>query len=182
MRMSKEKIESFRKLRDKSGSRFYEFSTSWWAMSFFICIVGGCVLWNEFIPVASLKFDPYPFNGLRTVLALIGAIQAPVLLLYSRKSTDYRKKLLEQDYELEKKIYKKIEFIEAELKENRQLYLQELKNVQILSKKIRQKKRKLRELEKSVIAKKDYVASVESKTREGLQSQKSENNEKNITA
>lgn len=181
MRLSKEKLDSFCKIRDKSGSRFYEFSTSWWALCFFISIVGGCVLWNEFIPFHNLKFDPYPFNGLRTVLALIGAIQTPILLLYSRKSTDYRKNLLEQDFELEKKIFKKIEFIESEIKENRDLYIQELKTVTALSKKLRNKKKKLKEAEKSVLEKKDYVTPVDVKTREPLQSQKGENNE-NISA
>jgi uncharacterized membrane protein len=181
MRLSKNKLDSFCKIRDKSGSRFYEFSTSWWALCFFIIVVGGCVLWNAFIPIHSLKFDPYPFNGLRTVLALIGAIQAPVLLLYSRKSTDYRKSLLEQDFELEKQIFRKIEIIESELKENRKLYIQELKNVSNLSRQLKNKKKKLKALEKSTLDKKDYISHSDVKSRELLQSQNGENNE-NISA
>ena len=181
MRLSKKKIDSFCKIRDKSGSRFYEFSTSWWALCFFISVVGGCVLWNAFIPIHSLKFDPYPFNGLRTFLALIGAIQAPVLLLHSRKSTDYRKSLLEQDFELEKKIFRKIEIIEAEMKESREIYIKELRNVTNLSKKLKNKRKKLIALEKSVLEKKDYITPADVKTRESLQSPKGENNE-NISA
>ncbi len=181
MRLSKKKLDSFCKIRDKSSSRFYEFSTSWWGLSFFICVVGGCVLWNVFIPIFSLKFDPYPFNGLRTFLALIGAIQAPVLLLHSKKSTDYRKSILEQDFELEKQIYRKIEIIEVEMKKNRELYIQELKNASKLSKKLKNKKKRLKALEKSVSEKKDYVTSADVKPIELLQSQKGENNE-NISA
>lgn len=136
MRSGQNKLESLRKLRDKSGSSFYEFSTSWWALLFFLFIVGGCVFWNSFTPWA---FDPYPYNGLRTVLALLGAIQTPILLLYSRKSTDYRKKLLEKDYELEVKIFKKIEVIENEMKQDREIFLKEIKRLYKINKHIRRK-------------------------------------------
>lgn len=183
MRLSKDKLDSFCKIRDKSGSRFYEFSTSWSALFFFFIIVAGCVLWNEFIPYQNLRFDPYPFNGLRTILALMGAIQAPVLLLYSRKSTDYRKSLLEQDFELEKKIFKKIEFMETEMKQNHALYLQELKQVAKLTKKMNKKKRtvvKINPVPPSVHEKKDFITSDQNQ-REVLQPKKVENNE-NISA
>ncbi|KAB8038990.1 DUF1003 domain-containing protein [Silvanigrella paludirubra] len=183
MRLTKEKLDSFCKIRDKSGSRFYEFSTSWWALFFFFGIVVGCVLWNEFIPYQNLRFDPYPFNGLRTILALMGAIQAPVLLLYSRKSTDYRKNLLEQDFELEKKIFKKIELMESEMKQNHALYLQELKHVAKLTKKIN-KKRKVVKLNPTPVpiheSNKDFIKT-EQVQREILQPKKVENNE-NISA
>ena len=183
MRLSKEKLDSFCKIRDKSGSRFYEFSTSWWALSFFICVVGGCVIWNQFIPYANLKFDPYPFNGLRTVLALIGAIQAPVLLLYSRKSTDYRKNLLEKDYELEKMIFKKIEKIETEMKESRDLYIKELKTVTALSTKMLNK-RKHKKVKNNVVVpeNKDFIAAAEEPARELLQQVKKLEKNEGISA
>lgn len=180
MRLSKDKLDSLCKIRDQSGSRFYEFSTSWWALFFFFILVAGCVLWNQFIPYEQLKFDPYPFNGLRTVLALIAAIQTPLLLLYSRKSTDYRKRLLEQDYELEKKIFRKIEVIESEMRANHKLYINELKSVTRMAK----KSKKHRRLERGNIESesKDYI-SLEQVQRETLQTKKTEkNNEKNMTA
>lgn len=180
MRLSKEKLDSFCKIRDKSGSRFYEFSTSWWALFFFFGTVTGCVIWNEFIPYQNLKFDPYPFNGLRTVLALIGAIQAPLLLLYSRKSNEYRKNLLEQDLELEKKIFKKIEFMEMEMKQNHSLYLKELKHVAKLTKKVSGKRKGASIKNIPIHENKDFIAS-EQTQREILQPKKSENSE-NISA
>ncbi|BBH51758.1 DUF1003 domain-containing protein [Fluviispira sanaruensis] len=146
MQLAKRKLKSFKEIRDKSGNSFYEFSTSWWALLFFISLVGGCVIWNTFM-APTLKFDPYPYNGLRTVLALLGAIQTPILLLYSRKSTDYRKSLLEQDYELEKKIFKKIEIIESEIKHDREMYLKEFKQISRLTRKLSGRKKKVKNLE-----------------------------------
>lgn len=180
MRLSKKNLDSFCKIRDQSGSRLYEFSTSWWALCFFISVVGGCVLWNELIPFDGLRFDPYPFDGLRTFLALIGAIQTPLLLLHSRKSTDYRKQLLEQDFELEKMIFRKIETIESEIKQNQELYIKELKKVIKLSKKSKNKKTN-NEANLKNSNSKEYITVSENKNREGLQSQKNENNE-NISA
>jgi uncharacterized membrane protein len=184
MRLSKEKIDSFRKIRDKSGSRFYEFSTSWWGLCFFISLIGGCVLWNAFMPFNALVFDPYPFNGLRTVLALLGAIQAPILLLYSRKSTEYRKSILEQDFELEKKIYKKIENLEKELKEKNDVYLQELKKISKLTRSRKHKRKTHKERIENVLptveSKKEFLTT-NTKNREQLNLRQNENNE-NITA
>lgn len=179
MRLSKDKLDSLCKIRDKSGSRFYEFSTSWWALFFFFILVSGCVLWNELIPYENLKFDPYPFNGLRTVLALMGAIQTPLLLLYSRKSTDYRKHLLEQDYELEKKIFKKIEIMETEIRANHHQYLQELKSVSRFAKKMN-KRKNIVTLNNNSSESKDFIA-LEQIQREPLQNKKSDKNE-NMTA
>jgi len=162
MRLSKEKLDSFCKIRDKSGSRFYEFSTSWWALFFFFGIVVGCVLWNEFIPYQNLRFDPYPFNGLRTILALMGAIQAPVLLLYSRKSTDYRKNLLEQDFELEKKIFKKIELMETEMKQNKDLSIKKLLEF-VDTKHVEQEVQKI--LEKEIFIRNEEIFGIKEATR-----------------
>ncbi|KAB8030770.1 DUF1003 domain-containing protein [Fluviispira multicolorata] len=170
MQAARKKLKSFREIRDKSGSRFYEFSTSWWALLFFILLVGGCVIWNTFM-VPALKFDPYPYNGLRTALALLGAIQTPILLLYSRKSTDYRKSLLEQDYELEKKIFKKIEIIETEMKQDRELYLKEIKRVVFIARKVSGQKKKVKSVENK------ELKSVEIHKKDVLQNNKSERTE-----
>ncbi|WP_186646570.1 DUF1003 domain-containing protein [Fluviispira vulneris] len=172
MQLAKKKLKSFKEIRDKSGNSFYEFSTSWWALLFFISLVGGCVIWNTFM-VPNLKFDPYPYNGLRTVLALLGAIQTPILLLYSRKSTDYRKSLLEQDYELEKKIFKKIEIIESEIKHDREMYLKEFKQITRLTRKMSSKKRKVKILDNNKIENKDLLK-VEIQKNEILNNKKSE--------
>ncbi|MGY3803253.1 DUF1003 domain-containing protein [Pigmentibacter ruber] len=178
MRLSKDKLDSLCKIRDKSGSRFYEFSTSWWALFFFFILVFGCVLWNQLIPFENLKFDPYPFNGLRTVLALMGAIQTPLLLLYSRKSTDYRKHLLEQDFELEKKIFKKIEIMEREMRNNHNEYIHELKYFSKFNKKMNRKRNTMKI--NQVTEKQDFI-SLEQTQRDSLQAKKTEKNE-NMTA
>lgn len=99
------------------GERLYDASTSWLAILFFF---GLCSIWAGFNSIALFQewhFDPYPFHNLRLLLSFIGAIQAPLLLTYSRKSTDSRKKLLEKDFKIAKKTLKKVKWIKKKISE-----------------------------------------------------------------
>jgi uncharacterized membrane protein len=100
-----------------TGAKLYDLSTSWFAIIFFGVLCIGWATFNSFQFTSAYHFDPYPFNNLRLLLSFIGAIQAPLLLTYSRKSTEYRKELLQKDYTVAKKTLRKVKWIKKQLKE-----------------------------------------------------------------
>lgn len=100
---------------DKVGRSIYDISTSWLAIGFFLCLCVGWTIINTSSFTAAYHFDPYPFNNLRLMLSFISAVQAPLLLTYSRKSTDSRKEMLEKDLTLAKKTLKRVKWIKKHL-------------------------------------------------------------------
>lgn len=108
-----------RKVKEKAdsvGQTIYDLSASWFSVLFFFMLCLAWIVVNSSLVLGDQGFDPYPYNMLKLILTFISAVQAPLLLMYSRKSTEFRKNLLEKDYNLAKKTIKRIKRLEKLLK------------------------------------------------------------------
>lgn len=103
---------------DKVGRSIYNVSTSWIAIGFFFVLCSGWIILNSFQYAPAFHFDPYPFNNLRLILSFIGAVQAPLLLTYSRKSTESRRDMLEQDLAIARKTHKKVKWMKKHMEKD----------------------------------------------------------------
>src|SRR3989344_7852969 len=87
---------------------------SWTFISIFIIFILIWVVLNIYIISANF-FDPYPFIFLNLILAILTAIEAPIILMSQNRAEERDRMKAEYDYALNRKAEKEIRSIQNDL-------------------------------------------------------------------
>ncbi len=73
-------------LLDRIADLVAEATRSWWFVAGFALAVGAWILANSSLTGApDLAFDPYPYDLLRFLLAMIASVQGPIILISQQR-------------------------------------------------------------------------------------------------
>lgn len=100
------------------------FIGSWWFILFFVIFVGFWVLANSYF--LFVKFDAYPFIFLNLILSLFAGVQTPLIMMNQHREMNLDRERMEIDYLVNQRAEKKIEIIEDELKQIKELIRKEI--------------------------------------------------------
>jgi len=100
------------------------FIGSWWFILFFALFVGIWIAANSYF--LFVKFDVYPFIFLNLVLSLLAGVQTPLIMMNQHREMDLDRERMEIDYLVNQRAEKKIEIIEEELKQIKELIRKEI--------------------------------------------------------
>ncbi len=79
------------------ADRVAEWNGSW---SFLLILIIGTAIWAGINSIPALKFDPYPFQFFNFFLALLVAIQGPLLMMSQNRQTRKERLHADADYEV----------------------------------------------------------------------------------
>ncbi len=106
-------IETTQTIEQKTANKFTEFIGSW---KFLIAFLLFNFLWILANLYAWIKtWDPYPFILLNLILAMITAIQTPIILMSQNRANQKHNLKAEYDYQVNRKSEKEIEEIKKQL-------------------------------------------------------------------
>jgi len=119
----KQIYDKFSDVGKKTTDRITIFIGSWWFILFFVVFVGFWILANSYF--LFVKFDAYPFIFLNLILSLFAGVQTPVIMMNQHREMNLDRERMEIDYLVNQRAEKKIEVIEDELKQIKELIRKE---------------------------------------------------------
>jgi uncharacterized membrane protein len=88
---------------------------SWKFIIIFILFIFFWILANTLLILFQTKWDPHPFMLLNVILAIITAIQAPIILMSQNRKAQRDRIVAEYDYKINQKSERQIEEIKRQL-------------------------------------------------------------------
>jgi len=115
----KEIYQKFSQASQKTSDMIAVFVGSWWFVLFFALLVIVWISVNSYFLL--VHFDPYPFILLNLTLSCLAAVQAPLIMMSQNREMERDRKKVEIDFLVNQRAEKKIEEIEEDINEIKQL-------------------------------------------------------------
>ena len=100
-------------LGQRAADKLTDCVGSWWFIIGLMFFIG---IWAYLNVTAFVQhWDPWPFIFLNLFLSCIAAIQAPIILMSQKRSTEKERRMAEYDYKIDRKASKELEEVKKEL-------------------------------------------------------------------
>lgn len=103
----------------KAADAATKFAGSW---TYFFLLIAFILVWLGVNVIAiEQQWDPYPFILLNFVISCVALLQAPLILMSQKRTTDQDRKYMKYDFEINKKAENEIRDMQKDLEEIKRL-------------------------------------------------------------
>ncbi len=122
-------IEKQSTLAERVADRIARWGGSWSFIGGFFVILGAWMTLNT-LELFFKSFDPYPFIFLNLLLAVVGALQAPVIMMSQNRDSQIDRLRADLDYQINLKAELQIQNLHVKLDELRATEINELREIE----------------------------------------------------
>jgi uncharacterized membrane protein len=124
-----QEVEKQSSLAERVADRIARYGGSWSFIFGFFIVIAGWAAFNTF-HLLFVPFDPYPFVFLNCILAVLAALQAPVIMMSQNRDAQIDRLRADLDYQINLKAELQIQNLHVKLDDLRASELHELREIQ----------------------------------------------------
>jgi len=124
-----QEIEEHSSLAERVADRIARCGGSWWFIAGFFIVLAGWLGVNTFELLFG-AFDPFPYSFLNLLLAVVAALQAPVIMMSQNRDAKIDRLRADLDYQVNLKAELQIQNLHVKLDDLRASEIHELREIQ----------------------------------------------------
>jgi len=124
-----QEVEKQSTLAERVADRIARWGGSWWFIGVFFAMIAAWAIFNA-VEIFFKPFDPFPFMFLNFVLAVVAALQAPVIMMSQNRDGQIDRLRADLDYQVNLKAELQVQNLHVKLDDLRASEIQELREIQ----------------------------------------------------